>query len=265
MREVTVTNRAASSVNVQTPWIVGGAAGDYSIASQGCAGKALGSGASCAIAVAFTPGAAGHREATLEIPTEGQGAVAIALRGEGTSAPPPTVTKLSVKKGPTGGQTSVTITGTRFAAVKAVQFGMANAVNYTVNSETSITAVAPAGVAGATVYVTVLAQTGRSAISSRDRFKYEKPTVTKVSSNVGSGAGGNRVTITGTGFALGSGTAFKFGKASATAVECASTTSCSVTAPAATKQGRESVVDVIAAVGKSKSKKNPPNDQYTYV
>ncbi|HUA75930.1 MAG TPA: IPT/TIG domain-containing protein [Solirubrobacteraceae bacterium] len=264
-REVTVTNRAASSVNVQALRIVGGAAGDYSIASQSCAGKALGSGASCAITVAFTPGAVGHREATLEVPAEGQGAVAIALRGDGTSAPPPTVTKLSVKKGPTAGGTSVTITGTRFAGVKAVQFGTGNAVSYTVNSETSITAVAPTGVAGTTVDVTILAQSGRSAVSSKDRFKYEKPTVTKVSSNIGSSAGGNRVTITGTGFALGSGTAFKFGKNAATAVECTSTTSCTVTVPAAAKQGKESVVDVIVAVGKSKSKKNPPNDQYTYV
>jgi IPT/TIG domain len=264
-REVTVTNRAASSVNIQTPQIVGAAGSDYSIASQSCAGKALASGSSCAITVAFTPSAAGHREARLEIPAEGQGAVAIALRGEGTSAPAPTVTKLSVKKGPTAGGTSVTITGTRLAGVKAVQFGTSNAASYTVNSETSITAVSPAGVAATTVDVTVLAQTGRTAVVSKDRFKYEAPTVTKVSSSIGSTAGGNRVTITGTGFALGAGTAFKFGKGSATTVECVSTTSCTVTAPAAAKQGKESVVDVIAAVGKSKSKKNPPNDQYTYV
>jgi hypothetical protein len=261
-REVTVTNRAASSVNIQTPRIVGVTANDYSIASQSCGGKALAPGSSCAITVAFTPGAAGHREATLEIPAEDQGAVAIALRGEGASGPPPTVTKLSVKKGPTAGGTSVTITGTRFAGVKAVQFGTANAASYTVNSETSISAVSPAGVAASTVDVTVVAHTGRSAVTSKDHFKYEKPTVTKVSSSIGSKAGGNMVMITGTGFALGAGSTFKFGKGSATAVECVSTTSCTVTAPASAKEG---VVDVIAAVGKSKSKKNPPNDQYTYV
>lgn len=264
-REVTVTNRSASSANIQTLRIVGAAAGDYSIASQSCAGKALASGSSCTITVGFTPGAAGQREATLEIPAEGQGAVAVALRGEGTNAPPPTVTKLSAKKGPAGGGMSVTITGTRFSGVKAVQFGTVNAVSYTVNSETSITAVSPAGVAASTVDVTVLAHTGRSAVTSKDRFKYENPTVTKVSSNDGPTAGGNRVTITGTGFALGTGTTFKFGKNAATAVECISTTSCTVTVPAAPNQNKESVVDVIAAVGKSKSKKNPPDDQYTYV
>ena len=43
---------------------------------------------------------------------------------------------------------------------------------------------------------------GTSAISTKDHFKF-LPTVTGVSPNTGSKAGGTSVTITGTGFALG--------------------------------------------------------------
>ena len=260
-RELTVTNRAPSTVNIEALRIAGAAKSDYSIVSQTCAGQALPSGSSCTVTVGFTPSAVGHREALLEIPVEGQGAVAVSLRGEGTTGPMPSVTKLAPKKGLAAGGTSVTITGTHFTGLTVVTFGKVNATSFTVNSDTSITAVAPPGVAASIVDVTVLNANGRSAVTPKDRFKYESPTVAKLSSTVGSTGGGARVTITGSGFALGAGTTFKFGKAEAASVECASTTSCTVTVPAAKKAG---VVDVLAAVGKAKSKKNPPGDQYTY-
>ena len=57
----------------------------------------------------------------------------------------PTITSLSPSSGPTGGSTSVVITGTAFASVTAVKFGATNATSYTVNSTTQITATAPAG------------------------------------------------------------------------------------------------------------------------
>lgn len=97
--EVTVTNRDSNALNVQAPLSTGAAHGDYSIVSQDCAGQALASGSSCTVAVGFTPGAAGARDATLEIPAEGQGAVAISLRGEGT-APPTTHTEEPTPGGP---------------------------------------------------------------------------------------------------------------------------------------------------------------------
>ena len=69
------------------------------------------------------------------------------------------------------------------------------------------------------------------------------------------------MTVTGSGFAIGTGTTvFEFGKAPATGVECSSTRLTLIT-PAAKKPG---VLDIVAAVGKSKSKKNPPADQYAY-
>ncbi len=88
------------------------------------------------------------------------------------------------------------------------------------------------------------------------------PTVTEVSPASGPVAGGTGVTVTGSGFALGAGaTSFKFGKALASSVECASSSSCTMLTPAARKP---ETVDVLAAVGKAKSKKNPPADQFTY-
>ncbi|WP_285597436.1 IPT/TIG domain-containing protein [Kineosporia sp. NBRC 101731] len=115
----------------------------------------------------------------------------------------PTVTNVSPGSGAAAGGTSVTITGTGFAGLSgaaAVKFGGTNATSYTVNSATSITAVAPAGSAG-TVDVTVTNPAGTSAASAADQFTYVAlPTVTNVTPATGPIAGGNTVTITGTGF-----------------------------------------------------------------
>jgi hypothetical protein len=56
-------------------------------------------------------------------------------------------------------------------------------------------------------------------------------------------------------------TVFKFGTKDATGVECSSTTSCTMLAPAAKKAG---AVEVIAEVGKLKSAAHAPEDQFTY-
>jgi alpha-tubulin suppressor-like RCC1 family protein len=175
--------------------------------------------------------------------------------------PPPTVTKVKVNKGPASGGASVTITGTALTGATAVSFGANAASQFTVDSATSITAVSPPGTSGS-VDIGVTTASGSSPSSSHDLFKYEAPTLAGVSPANGSALGGTSVTVTGSGFAIGSGTTvFEFGKAPATAVECSSTSSCTLITPAAKKPG---ALDIVAAVGKSKSKKNPPADQYTY-
>jgi alpha-tubulin suppressor-like RCC1 family protein len=83
----------------------------------------------------------------------------------------PTVKRVSPRKGPELGGTSVTITGINFAGVTGVKFGSSNATSVKVNSGTSITAVSPAH-AGGVVYVTVSSSNGTSAISKKARFKY---------------------------------------------------------------------------------------------
>jgi hypothetical protein len=88
------------------------------------------------------------------------------------AAPPPTVTKVTPKTGPTSGKTAVTITGTGFEAPASVKFGATPATEVAVKSSTSITAIAPAGTAG-TVNVTVTTSAGTSAINKKDHFKYK--------------------------------------------------------------------------------------------
>jgi alpha-tubulin suppressor-like RCC1 family protein len=143
----------------------------------------------------------------------------------------PAVTKVSPTAGPVGGGTTVTITGVEFTGTTAVRFGVVEAASFTVNSATSITAVSPAEVAG-TVDVRVSTPEGTSPTSTKDKFKFT-PTVTGVSPNTGPTAGGTTVTVTGTGFALGTkATIFKFEKTNGTSVNCTSTTECTVVSPA---------------------------------
>jgi hypothetical protein len=87
------------------------------------------------------------------------------------AALPPTVTSVSPGTGGVG--TSVSISGTNFIAVSAVQFGGVNASSYTVNSENSITATVPAAPSGTgIVNVTVTTTVGTSAITGADQFTY---------------------------------------------------------------------------------------------
>ena len=144
----------------------------------------------------------------------------------------PTVTSIGPKTGPTGGGTSVTITGTGFSVappVGAVKFGAANAT-YAINSNTQITATSPANSAG--VYdITVTTVGGTSAVSAADQFTYEPaPTVTAVSPGSGPTSGGTTVIITGTNF--GGLAGVTFGGAPATSFTANSTTQITATTPA---------------------------------
>jgi hypothetical protein len=82
----------------------------------------------------------------------------------------PTVTKLEPNVGPPSGGTSVTITGTNFTGATAVHFGPTAAPSFTVNSDTSITAVSPSGTGF--VQVTVTTKEGTSVESPGARFGY---------------------------------------------------------------------------------------------
>jgi hypothetical protein len=90
---------------------------------------------------------------------------------------PPTVSQVTPNSGPAAGGTSVTITGTHFIGATAVAFGSTPAL-FEVISNTSITAIAPAG--SSTVDVTVTTLLGTSTTSAADQFSYI-PTVTLAS------------------------------------------------------------------------------------
>jgi IPT/TIG domain/Carboxypeptidase regulatory-like domain len=171
---------------------------------------------------------------------------------------PPTITKLATKKGPAAGGTSVSITGTNLGNASAVSFGGESATTFEVTSPTSITAIAPPNSAGQ-VDVRVMTHGNASAITNRDLYRYENPTVTGIAPSAGPPAGGASVTVTGSGFVPGTGlTKLSFKNSQATSVSCASTTECTATTP----PGKGSV-DVVATVGKYKSKKSAA-DRYTY-
>jgi len=169
--------------------------------------------------------------------------------------PAPTVTKVSPAKG--GAGTQVTITGTNLGAASAVTFGGVSA-SFLVQSATKILAEAPAH-APANVEVAVTSPGGTSAPSLGDHFKYV-PTVTGVSPAGGPRAGGTAVSVTGSGFALGStGTVFHFGTAKAPAVNCSSSTTCTVTTPA-----HEAGTVVVKATVNTFSSVKEAGDQYTF-
>ncbi len=170
----------------------------------------------------------------------------------------PVVTGIAPVAGPIAGNTSVTITGTGFADATGVKFASGNASSYTIVSDIQITAASPAHAAG-TVDVTVTNETGTSSTSSSDQFSYDAtPAVTAVSPVAGPIAGNTSVTITGTGFVVGSSTV-AFGADAGTSVSCSSTTSCSATSPS----GSAGTVDVTVTTPGGTSSTSS-SDQFTY-
>jgi putative cell wall-binding protein len=114
--------------------------------------------------------------------------------------PSPTVTGLSRNTGPSGGQTTVVITGTGLTDIAGpggVTFGGIDALSYTVDSSTQITAVSPAHVRGR-VSVQVNLAGGGAFYSAGKAYLYVAPTVIAVSPTAGPSTGGDTVVITGT-------------------------------------------------------------------
>jgi hypothetical protein len=112
--------------------------------------------------------------------------------------PAPRVAGVAPTAGPATGGTTVTLSGTGFTGATGVSFGGVSAASFTVNGDTSVTAVTPAAPAGV-VDVTVTTVGGTSALGPADRFTFvAAPTVASLSPTFGSSCGGTSVTITGT-------------------------------------------------------------------
>ena len=137
----------------------------------------------------------------------------------------PVISSISPVQGPTAGGTAVTITGTSFTGATAVKFGSVSAA-FTVVSATQINTTAPAGTGA--VSVTVASPGGTSNGAT---YTYvAAPTVSSLSPSQGPSAGGNTVTITGTGFTGATSVVFGSVPASFTVL---SATQITATAPAA--------------------------------
>ncbi|WP_406204300.1 IPT/TIG domain-containing protein [Streptomyces decoyicus] len=116
---------------------------------------------------------------------------------------------ISPNQGSTGGGTTVTITGTSLGGATAVRFGTKTAT-ITANTPTSVTVTSPSGTG--TVPVTVTTPGGTS--NPLSFFYVGAPFKSSLSPVTGVTAGGNTVTINGTG--LTTATAVHFGAATAT-------------------------------------------------
>ena len=158
----------------------------------------------------------------------------------------PIVTGLSPLAGPTGGGTSVTISGVNFFTGLTVYFtpvggGSNVTATSTLNGPNSVTAISPAEGSAGGYYVWVSYTVGGTTYSScvsgsvgptcAPVFTYDaKPTVTGVSPTGGGFNGGTLVTVTGTGFL--SATEVAFGGTPGTSLSIVSDTSVTVTSPA---------------------------------
>ncbi len=114
---------------------------------------------------------------------------------------PPTISTVLPSSGHIGGGDSIIITGAGFAPGAVVYIDGNQASNIIVVNETTITVTVPAALYAGAVDVVVKntdLQTGTSA----GGFTYSEaePTVTSISPAIGPAAGGQHVTITGTGF-----------------------------------------------------------------
>ncbi|PVM89853.1 autotransporter outer membrane beta-barrel domain-containing protein [Caulobacter radicis] len=149
--------------------------------------------------VGVTPTSSSPTAITVTTPAHAAGDVVVAVTTTGGTAtstfsyvPPPTISSLTPNQGPTGGGSSVSISGTNLSGATLTVDGVT--VTPSSTSATSVVFTTPAHVA-ASVPV-VVTTTGGTASSS---FEYvAAPTISNLSPNAGSTAGGTSVTITGT-------------------------------------------------------------------
>ena len=141
---------------------------------------------------------AGNGTVDVTVTTPG-GISAVSTADQFTYIPLPSVKSVTPTSGPVAGGTTVTITGSNLTNATSVSFGSTATNNFTVDNDTQITAVSPAG--SGTVDVTVTTPGGASAISTADQLSYiPPPTVTGINPASGPTTGGTTVTITGSNF-----------------------------------------------------------------
>jgi hypothetical protein len=111
--------------------------------------------------------------------------------------PAPRVAGASPASAPQG--TTIAISGTGFTGATALAFGT-HAANFTINSDTSITAIAPAVKTG-TVDIFVTGPGGASLANPSDKFTFTRtPRIASVSPSSGTADGGTKITIKGDNF-----------------------------------------------------------------
>ncbi|MEU5208658.1 IPT/TIG domain-containing protein [Streptomyces sp. NPDC020742] len=154
-------------------------------------------------ALSFTVVSSTRIDAVAPPGTAGAVAVTVTTPGGSSTLPSayfyvsaPLLTAVTPAVGPLAGGNTVTLSGSHLIEATAVRFGSTPAVSFSVVSDAQINAVVPAGVVGP-VNVTVTSAGGTSNPVS---YTYlAAPVVIAISPTQGPAAGGNTVTLTGTG------------------------------------------------------------------
>jgi hypothetical protein len=101
-----------------------------------------------------------------------------------TPPPAPVLTAISPSSGSAAGGTSVIISGNSFSGASAVAFGVSAATGFVVNSDTQITAVSPAAVAGTIADITVTTPGGTSAVTNAGQFTFTQDQAKNMTSGI---------------------------------------------------------------------------------
>jgi alpha-tubulin suppressor-like RCC1 family protein len=172
------------------------------------------------------PGTAGAKAVTVNTPA-GPATKSAAFA---YVAPAPTIASISPTAGSTLGGTPFSITGTNLTGATSVKVGGLGASRVVVNSDTMISGITPAGIAGARdISVTTSAGTATKTAA----FTYVSPPfITSISPTTGSSLGGTPITITGSNFT--GEISVMVGSARATNVVVSSSTTLTAVTPAGT-------------------------------
>lgn len=132
-------------------------------------------------------------------------ATSVTLTGGYTYANVPTVSSVTPNTGDVLGGTAVTIAGTNFATGATVRFGSTTATGVVVTSAAQITAVVPAGAAGAVTVTVTNPNTLNGALAAAYTYTTggTQPSISNVSLATGPWAGGTPMTLTGSNFVSG--------------------------------------------------------------
>ena len=180
----TVVTILGSSFTGATAVDFGGVPASFSIANDGSI-------------TAVSPPGAGTVDITV---TTGAGTSAANVYDQFAYVAAPVVAGVSPSAGPLAGGTLVLVTGSGFTGATEVDVGGVP-VSFSVQDDATLYALTPAAAAAGPVDVTVVGPGGTSAASAADQFTFvAAPSVSGVSPAAGSVAGGDAVTITGTGF-----------------------------------------------------------------
>lgn len=148
-------------------------------------------------------------QASCTLPAKVAGTYSIAVRNPDTQTgtlsnaytyqPSPTLTSISPSAGSLAGGGTLTLTGTGFQTGLAITVGGSTCTSPTRVSATQATCVLPARSAG--TYSVLLTNTDFQSATLPNAYTYQPaPTITSVSPTTGILAGGNTVTLNGTGF-----------------------------------------------------------------